>query len=57
VLNAIFSTGKKGEFRDQKIDGSQMPDYDVVRRYLGAAGTAISSEPNGWFVKGYTLKK
>jgi hypothetical protein len=57
VLNAIFSTGKKGEFRAQKIDGSQMPDYDVVRRYLGAAGMVVSSEPDGWFFKGFALKK
>ena len=57
VLNAVFATGKKGEFRAQKIDGSQMPDYDVVRRYLGAAGMVVSSEPDGWFFKGFALKK
>jgi hypothetical protein len=57
VLNAIFATGKKGEFRRQKIDGTQMPDYDVVRRYLGPAGLVVSSEPDGWFFKGFTLKK
>jgi len=57
VLNAIFATGKKGEFRPQKIDGTQMPDYDVVRRYLGAAGLVVSSEHDGWFFKGFTLKK
>lgn len=57
VLNAVFSTGKKGEFRSQKIDGSQMPDYDVVRRYLGPGGLAVTSEQDGWFFKGFTLKK
>ena len=57
VLNAVFATGKKGEFRHQKIDGTQMPDYDVVRRYLGAAGMVVSSEPDGWFFKGFALKK
>jgi hypothetical protein len=57
VLNAIFATGKKGEFRHQKIDGTQMPQYDVVRRYLGSAGMAVSTEPEGWFFKGFTLRK
>ena len=57
TLNAIFSTGKQGEFRPQKIDGTKMPDYDVVRRYLGPAGMAVTSEPNGWFFKGFILKK
>ncbi len=57
LLNTIFATGEKGKFRKQKIDGSKMPDYDVVRRYLGAAGLVVSSEPEGWFVKGFVLKK
>lgn len=64
LLNTIFTTGKQGEFRLQKIDGSKMPEYDVVRRYLGPAGLVVTSErdpatnqPTGWFFKGFTLKK
>jgi hypothetical protein len=34
-----------------------MPDYDVVRRYLGSASVVVSSESDGWFFKGFTLKK
>ena len=43
--------------RAQKIDGSQLPEYQVVRRYLGPAGLQATSEPNGWFLKGFTLSK
>ena len=43
--------------RTQKIDGSQLPDYQVVRRYLGPAGFKATSEPNGWYLKGFTLTK
>jgi hypothetical protein len=57
LLNALFGEGKKGVVRQQKIDGQKLPDYDVVRRYLGPAGTAVSSERDGWFFKGFTLSK
>ena len=57
VLNGLFGEGKKGKTRDQQIDGRKLPDYDVVRRYLGPAGMQMTSEPEGWFLKGFTLKK
>ena len=57
LLNALFGEGKKGAVRRQKIDGSQLPEYQVVRRYLGPAGLQVTSEPEGWFLKGFTLSK
>ena len=57
LLNGLFGEGKKGETRKQQIDGRQLPEYDVVRRYLGPAGMQITSEPDGWFLKGFTLTK
>jgi hypothetical protein len=57
LLNAMLGEGKKGAVRRQRIDGRQLPDYDVVRRYLGAAGLQVTSEQGGWFLKGFTLAK
>jgi hypothetical protein len=57
VLNALFGDRKSGAVRTQKIDGSQLPDYQVVRRYLGPAGLQATSEPDGWYLKGFTLSK
>jgi hypothetical protein len=57
LLNVLFGEGKKGAARTQQIDGSQLPEYQVVRRYLGPAGMQITSEPEGWFLKGFTLSK
>ncbi len=57
ILNAGLGTGKRHELRKQKIDGSKLPDYEVVRRYLGPAGTVFSSLPDGWFIKGAMLTK
>ncbi|MEN6405825.1 MAG: hypothetical protein ABFC77_05065 [Thermoguttaceae bacterium] len=57
LLNGLFGEGKKGEVRTQRIDGRQLPDYQVVRRYLNPAGFQVTSEPDGWFLKGFTLTK
>ena len=57
MLNALFGSGKKGQTRAQKIDGSQLPEYQVVRRYLGPAGLQVTSEQDGWYLKGFTLSK
>jgi len=57
ILNAIAGPTKKGVVRKQRINGSQMPDFQIVRRYLGPAGMEMTSEANGWFVKGFMLPK
>jgi len=57
LLNGLFGQGKKGVVRRQKIEGEKLPDYDVVRRYLGPAGMAVTSERDGWFIKGCLLTK
>jgi len=56
VLNAMFDV-REGEVRVQKLDGSKLPDYEVVRRYLGPAGTVVVSEDTGWIITGITLNK
>jgi hypothetical protein len=57
LLRGLFGEGKKGQVRKQKIDGSQLPEYQIVRRYLGPAGFQATTEPNGWYMKGFTLSK
>jgi len=57
LLNAVFGEGKKGSTRQQKIDGSQLPEYPMVRQYLGPAGFQATTEKDGWFLKGFTLSK
>jgi len=57
VLNTLFGAGKKDATRKQQIDGSQLPDFQFVRRYLGPAGLFGTSEETGWFFKGFILHK
>jgi hypothetical protein len=57
LLNALMGEGKEGVLRTQRIDGSKLPEYDLVRRYLGPAGTTMTTEANGWFLTGFLLTK
>lgn len=57
LLNVVLGEDKEGIVRQPQLDGSKLPDYQIVRRYLGPAGTAVASEDNGWFIVGFTLSK
>ncbi len=57
VLNTLFSVSRKGTIREQKIDGSKLPEFEYVRRHLGPAGMFGTSEDDGWFFTGFTLRK
>ena len=52
-----LAKGRRARSERRRIDGRQLPDYEVVRRYLGPAGLQVTSEPVGWFFKGFTLAK
>jgi len=57
MLNTLFGAGKKGVMRQQEVDGSKLPEFEVVRRHLGMAGGFGLSEEDGWFLKGFILSK
>ena len=60
LLNRLLTPPEEedeGILRKQKIDGRQLPDFEMVRRYFGPAGTIIRSENDGWFVVGASLSK
>ncbi|MGD9126750.1 MAG: hypothetical protein PVH19_05160 [Planctomycetia bacterium] len=58
LLNAILGPKKKGAVRKQKVDGKELPDFQVVRRYLGPGGLFGKTEPGtGWFFTGFMLPK
>lgn len=60
LLNRLLSPEEdegEGILREQKIDGRQLPDFEMVRRYFGPAGMIVRSDQNGWFITGATLSK
>jgi hypothetical protein len=57
LLNQLLGEGDEDVLRPQRIDGSKLPDFEMVRRYLGPAGLTVKSEKNGWFATGLLLNK
>ena len=57
LLNDMLGDGKAGSVREQRIDGSTLPDFETVRRYFGTAGLAMESRSQGWYVVGLVLPR
>jgi len=57
ALNSFSGASKKGTPRKQRISGQNLPDYSVVRKSFGPAGLGVTSEPTGWFLKGFLEKR
>ncbi len=60
ILNRLLAPAEEedeGVLRQQKIDGRKLPEFEMVRRYFGPAGTTIRSQENGWTIVGATLSK
>jgi hypothetical protein len=43
--------------RKPEIDGSKLPSFDLVKKYLGPGGIFVTSEDEGWYLVGTLLKK
>jgi hypothetical protein len=59
-LNEVLTTDvekEEGVRRKQRIDGRLLPDFEMVRRYLGPAGRILRSDPDGWLLTGAILNK
>ena len=57
LVNQLLDDGQHDGPRKPRIDGSKLPAYDAVRRYLGPGGMTAVSEDEGWFVTGFVLGK
>lgn len=53
-INFVMGEEKEGVTRKPRLDGSKLPEYDLVQKYLGPAGSFVTSEDEGWFVVGFT---
>ena len=57
LLNALLGDGKEGSVREQRIDGSTLPEFEAVERYFGASGVGMETVPEGWFIGGVALPR
>lgn len=57
LLNAVLGDGKPGTVRTQRLDGSALPDFDLIRKYFGVVGLGMQSVPEGWYISGVTVPR
>ncbi len=59
LLNRMLTPedAEEGDLRDQELDGSKLPEFQLVRRYLGPAGFYVRTVDEGWTVSGCLLTK
>ena len=58
ILNGILDEDTDDEeLREQQLDAQQLPEYQMVRRYLGPAGMFAVSHEDGWSITGCFLSK
>ena len=57
LLNGILGDGKPGTVREQKIDGSTLPEFETVRRYFGTTCLGMESTAEGWYIAGAALPR
>jgi hypothetical protein len=55
ILNSMSADAKDGVPRKQRIDGHQLPDFATVQKYLGPAGSFVTSLDDGWMCVGLML--
>lgn len=59
ILNALLTSedAEEDELREQQLDGSKLPEFQIVRRYLGPTGFFVRTVDEGWTVSGCLLTK
>jgi hypothetical protein len=57
LLNALLGPKEEGVIRQQEIDGTKLPQFNDVKKYLGPGGLYTQSEDDGWWLVGCLLKK
>jgi len=57
LLNGILGDGKPGTVREQKIDGSTLPEFESVRRYFGTTCLGMETTEEGWYMAGAALPR
>jgi hypothetical protein len=57
VLNELLGSGNSTTPRKPEFDGSKLPEFDSIKKYLGPGGLFAQSEDDGWWLVGCLLRK
>jgi hypothetical protein len=56
AFNALLDEGlEEGQIRHQSLDGSKLPPFESIQKYLGLGGVYSQSVDDGWVIVGFTL--
>ena len=58
LLNELLTTREEqdeGILREQRLDGSKLPKFEMVKDHFGPAGRILQSQPDGWMLTGAIL--
>jgi hypothetical protein len=55
VLNWLLAPDDEGIQREQRYDGSQLPEYAQIRSYFRPSGFFVLTEQEGWYATGCLL--
>ena len=48
---------EEGMLRKQMLDGGELPNFEMVRRYFGPAGRVLHADKDGWLLTGAVMNK
>ncbi|MBL8828260.1 MAG: hypothetical protein JNM18_14865 [Planctomycetaceae bacterium] len=54
ALNGLLNDPEQGKTWKQ-LDGTKLPEFGAIRKYLGIGGGNLTSEPTGWFHLGFSI--
>lgn len=60
LLNELLTSPqdqKNQLLRKQKLNGGELPTFEMVRRYFGPSGRTIRTDDDGWLITGVILNK
>ena len=57
LLNGVFAPEEEDSLREQQIDGTKLPEFDQIQKYLGPSGFFVRSAEDGWAISGCLLDK
>jgi hypothetical protein len=57
ILSLSLSEEDKAKLREKKIDGSKLPAFEQIKKYLAPVGLTVRTTANGWSIMGLTYEK
>jgi hypothetical protein len=57
LLSALLGSSDDSGHRQPEFDGSKLPDFESIKKYLGPSGLFTQAEEDGWWIVGCLLKR